>query len=895
MSRRFTLTPLACALALHLLPATVLAETASAPASLQQQLDYDIPAGSLEEVLLAISQRSGKAIAYDQAQVAGRHGPAIRGNLTSQQALDSALQGSGLGYSSTPSGAVRIHRQADHTPAATPLTPAAAPRLGTVQVLGTRRSDVTALEGSAPVDIIDGDALRRTGHDSLAKALETLVPSVTYPQINGTDGVSAQRPVLLRGLAADQVLVLVNGKRRHASAFVNTKATLGRGSQAVDLATLPVSAIDHIELLRDGASAQYGSDAIAGVINIVLKDRDHGGEAQASVGQYTKGDGFSRSLSGWKGFSLPGDGYLTFSAEGVESERTSTAGADLRQFYPAGDSREADADRHWRYGSPGLGDWKIGVNAGTFLNEATELYGFATYQDRTAESQAVFRRPIDANNITSVYPNGFLPLLDVRSRDGAATTGIKFEDSLLGRFDLSATYGRNRIDYHLGDSINASLGASSPRSFDAGALVNEQTQVSLDHVKEFAVGYGAGPLVFSSGLAWRREGYEVIAGDTASWVQGSVLPTRAGGAQGFPGTQPSDEGSYSRKVFGGYLGLEQQVTDALQLGIAGRSEHYDDFGTTTTGKFSLRYDFTERFGLRSTLSSGYRAPTLGQIGTSATQTEFVAGDPTAYQVGTVSVDTPVARALGASDLKPEKSTNLSVGLVWQPVDDASLTLDAYQIRIKDRIALSETLRGTTVSQILASQGYGNYSGVSFFTNALDTRTHGLDLIGRYRLDLAQVGELTFTGGFNGSKTQVTDVKDNPGPLAGTGVILINREALSYVQSASPQSKLVLGVDWRQGPWAANFTTLRYGSYTLDSNSGPQFDQTFGSQWVSNASLSYDVDPALTLTVGANNLFDSYPDKIDVANRFVGGRVQYQSISPAGAEGAFYFVKANYRF
>ncbi|MFD2644373.1 TonB-dependent receptor [Pseudomonas japonica] len=894
MHQRFTLASLACVLAIQGLPATVFADSATAPASQQQQVEYDIPAGSLEDVLLAISQRSSKAIVYDQAQVAGLHGPAVRGRFTAQQALDTALRGSGLGHSSSPSGAVRIHRL-DDSAAAAPLTPAAAPRLGTVQVIGTRRSDIGALQASAPVDIIQGEALRRTGHDSLAKALETLVPSVSYPQINGTDGVSAQRPVLLRGLAADQVLVLVNGKRRHASAFVNTKATLGRGSQAVDLSTLPVAAVDHIELLRDGASAQYGSDAIAGVINIVLKDRDQGGEAQASTGQYSKGDGFSRSLSGWQGFSLPGDGYLTVSAEGVKSERTSTDGADLRRFYPAGDPREANAERHWRYGSPGLDDWKLGANAGAFITEHTELYGFATYQDRTAESQAVYRRPIDANNIVSVYPDGFLPLLDVRSRDAAGTAGIKYEDDALGRFDLSATYGRNRIDYHLGDSLNASLGPASPRSFDAGALINDQAQLSLDHVKEFAVGYSAAPLVFSSGLAWRHEGYEVLAGDTASWVQGRVLPSRAGGAQGFPGTRPSDEGDYSRKVLGAYLGLEQQLTQALQLGVAARSEHYDDFGNTSTGKLSLRYDFNEHFGLRSTLSSGYRAPTLGQIGTSATQTEFLAGDPTAYQVGTLSVDTGVARALGAQDLKPEKSRNISVGLVWQPVEDASLTLDAYQIRIKDRIALSETLRGSTVNQILASQGYGNYSGVSFFTNALDTRTHGLDLIGHYRLALPQVGQVTFNAGFNWSKTQVTDIQDNPGPLSGSGVILINREALSYVQSASPQSKLVLGADWRQGPWSAAFTTLRYGRYTLDSNTGPAFDQTFGSQWVSNASLSYDVDSALTLTAGANNLFDSYPDKIDVANRFVGGRVQYQSISPAGAEGAYYYLKANYHF
>lgn len=861
------------------------------PAAQERVTQFNLEAGPLADTLLDISRLTGQPISFDQALVQGYNSPAIRGALSRDQALNAALQGSGLGFSRIGGGAVLVHRR-DVPQASVPAV--VAPQLKTVTVIGSRRTDLAALDAPAPVDILTAQQIQAVGSTNLAKVLETLVPSVNFPQINGTDGVSSQRPATLRGLAADQVLVLVNGKRRHASAFVNTKATLGRGSQSVDLSTIQVSSIERIEVLRDGASAQYGSDAIAGVINIVLRQDDHGGDLQGSVGQYSKGDGFTRSVSGLKGFSLPGDGFLTLNAEGSRQERTSVGGSDSRRFYPAGDPREASADRDWRYGSPGLGDFKIGANSGFSLNDQVEAYGFATYQDRTTHSQALFRRPVDANNLPAVYPDGFLPLLDVRSRDGAATAGLKFDDDTLGNFDLSATYGQNRIQYNVGDSLNASFGTASPHDFDAGTLVNEQTNVSLDHVKNFSVGYAEQPLVFSSGLTWRKEEYEVIAGEPASWQHGGAN-AKAAGAQGFPGIQDSDEGRYARHVFGGYLGLEQQLTDQLQLGVAGRTEHYDDFGTTTTGKFSARFDFTPRVAVRGTLSSGFRAPTLGQIGTSATTTDFHPGDPIAYQVGTISVDRPVTRALGATDLKPEKSTNLSLGLVLRPVDNASLTLDAYAIRIKDRIALSETLSGPQVRSILNAAGYGSYTGVSFFTNALDTKTHGLDLNGNYRFDLPNAATLTFNGGLNWSRTQVTHVKANPAELSGTGVVLINREALSYVESASPESKLVLALDYRQGAWQLETSAIRYGKYTLNSNNGEQYDQTFGAQWVANASLAYNLTSALKLSVGGNNIFDSYPDKLLTSNRSAGGVVMYPNIAPAGAEGAFYYVKADYAF
>lgn len=304
----FTLAPLACALALGGLTLPTLALAQTDAASVQSVIDFNIPAGPLDEVLLSISQQSGHPIAFDPPLVEGHASRSIQGRLSQEQALGIALSGSQLGFSQTASGAVLIHRLANSTaPAAAISSEPQAPRLKSVEVIGTRRSDVTALQSSAPVDVISSEQLERAGTDNLAKALETLVPSVNYPQVNGTDGVSSQRPVSLRGLAADQVLVLVNGKRRHASAFVNTKATIGRGSQSVDLSTIPVSAVDHIEVLRDGASAQYGSDAIAGVINIVLKEEDHGGAVQSTFGKYTKGDGFRRSVGGWTGFTLPGE------------------------------------------------------------------------------------------------------------------------------------------------------------------------------------------------------------------------------------------------------------------------------------------------------------------------------------------------------------------------------------------------------------------------------------------------------------------------------------------------------------------------------------------------------------------------------------------------------------
>lgn len=879
------------ALAGLLASAIVCAEEKTITTSEQVQTYFDIPAGPLEDVLLSISQHIGQAISFDPSLVQGYSSPAIRGNLSRDQALNHALNSTGLSVTLGEGGALYISKVKSTQPA---IVVPSTPKLKAVEVIGTRRNDVSALSTASPVDIITAQQIQQVGSTNLSKVLETLAPSVSFPQINGTDGVSSQRPASLRGLASDQVLVLVNGKRRHASAFVNTKSTLGRGSQSVDLSTIQVSSIERIEVLRDGASAQYGSDAIAGVINIVLRQDDHGGDLHSLVGQYSKGDGFTRDIAGVKGFTLPGDGFLTVNAEGSRQERTSVGGTDGRQFYPVGDSREASADRNWRYGSPGLGDFKLGANSGFSINDQIEAYGFATYQDRTAHSQGMFRRPIDPNNLPEVYPNGFLPLLDVRSRDGAVNGGLKYDDSVWGSFDLSANYGQNRIDYSVDDSINASLGAATPHDFDAGTLVNEQTNLTLDHVKNFEVGYGYGPLVLSSGLGWRKEKYEVIAGETTSWVHGTAN-NKAAGSQGFPGIQESDEGSYTRRVFGGYVGLEQQLTEQLQLGLAGRSEHYDDFGTTTTGKFSARYDFSPAVGLRSTISTGYRAPTLGQIGTSATTSDFRPGDPIAYQVGTISVDRPAARALGASDLKPEKSTNFSLGLVLRPTENASLSIDAYDIRIKDRIALSETLIGSGVTSILNAAGYNNYSGVSFFTNALDTKTHGVDIVGKYRLDLPEDNRLTLNLGFNLSKTEVTDVKANPGPLSGTGLTLINREALSYVESASPESKLILGADYQKGKWQASLTAIRYGEYELDSNLGKQYDQTFSAQWVTNSSLSYDVTPAVKLTLGGNNIFNTYPDKLLVANRSAGGLMEYPNIAPAGAEGAFYYLKADYFF
>lgn len=769
-------------------------------------------------------------------------------------------------------------------------TLASGENLDSVVVLGTRRNDVTVLESAAPVDVINQQQLLSSGATTLGQALAALNPSFTFPQ--NTNGAFAQEVppgASLRGLASDQVLVLVNGKRRHTGSTVTRQNYAAKGGVPVDISLFPLEAIERVEILRDGASAQYGSDAIAGVINIVLKGSDAGGRIGYRQGEYKKGDGLSRKLSGWKGFSLPNDGFLTLSFDAGEADPANDTNPDTR--VPA-----SNPLRDWRFGVGRVADqYNLLLNSELPLNNQLTAYAFATWSHKNSDAEASLVLPTDRRNIQSVYPNGYWPVTRYRLEDYAATGGLRFEDDALGRFDLSANYGRNEVDSTYYNTLNASWGPTSPTRFDTGTRINSQANLSLDWAKDLAVDALQGPLTVSGGLAWRWERYELKAGEAAAsenrWYP---YPSPPGGfyTPASSGITPVDADSLSRNVFGGYLGLEAQITKKLQSGVALRSEHYSDFGNTTNGKFTLRYDFTPKFALRGSISSGYRAPSLVQAGYQASGIQIVQTGSVYDSVlqRTLRADSPEAAALGGKALKPERSDNLSLGLVFRPVDDASITLDAYRITIRDRITPSENLTGRDVENALQAAGINGVNSATFFTNILDTRTEGVELAGRYRFNLS-VGAVEVNAGFARTRTEVIEARD-VGAFSSNRIV--GRTALGVLEDNVPENKFILGLRYTLGGFQAVFNQRRYGEYTTRSTLASG-DQTFSAQWISDLDLSYRFDKGVRVAIGAQNLFDSHPDKLNSTGTGPYGIAKYSTVSPEGHQGAFYYANLSYDF
>lgn len=846
---------------------------------------YHIAPGPLDEVLLNISRQSGQVISFTP-QLGDYSSASVDGSLSAQQAVDAALKGTGLQVQVSPDGAFIIKEGAVKSAQATrnvkaQTSAAQAPTLDRVVAIGTRRSDATALTSAAPVDVINAEELKQTGATSLNQALFQLLPSFNFPQNQSATRGQNPKGASLRGLAPDQTLVLINGKRRHASAVVNISGGVPFiGAQPVDLDMIPISSIDHVEVLRDGASAQYGSDAVAGVVNIVLKERDSGGQVNTQLGKYAQGDGFSKTTDGWYGLGLPGDGFLTLSFNTLNNKPT-----DIGDRYVA-DGQLQDP----RWGGAGRDKFNLAANAEIGLSDQWRLYSFATFgQDKSVNNTPPLLAN-NPNNVPGIYPNGTIPKYRYRYEDGALTVGTRYEDETLGRFDLSATYGRDKHDELAFNTVNPSYGLNSPTKFDVATLVNDQTNIGLDYAKDLDVNWSSHPLTVSAGIAYRHEQYRLEEGDYESYSFGGINGVQVGAVQA-SGLTPDDAGTYKRDVGGVYFGLEHQLTDKFQVGIAGRTEHYSDFGSATTGKLSARYDFTPQVGLRATVNNSFRAPTLGQIGTSWTTTTNVDinGNPVLTRM--LPADNPAARALGAEPLKPEKSTNYSLGLVLRPIENASLTIDAYQISIRDRLLYSGGISGPRAEQILQQAGFGQYTWAQFMTNAANTRTRGVDIVGKYNLDLAQYGALSLSAGYTKARTTIEKVHENP-----NGFDILTREARGFLEHGYPEDKLVLGATHKIGAWTIALSETRYGEYRkyAASEANAQYDQTFAAQWNTDLDVNYAFTKQLRLSVGANNLFDSKPDDFNTRLRQTPGQ-QYSYLSPSAPEGAFYYTRLSYDF
>ena len=811
-----------------------------------------------------------------------------------------------------------------------------------VVVTGTRVANRSALDTAVAVDVVSADQLQNVGVTEVNQALAAALPSFNFPRPGLADGTDTIRPATLRGLAPDQTLVLVNGKRRHSASLVNVNGTVGRGAAAVDLNTIPTAMVQSIEVLRDGASAQYGSDAIAGVLNLRLRENSSGGDATVSYGwrdstydtptsppddrfagavlpttwsappvlSRSVSDGETLTASIWKGLALGESGFVTIAAEYKDQEHTERGGWDFRRQYPllpgnVLDPREATFNRFnsW-YGEPDVDQKTVFVNAGYDFASGAHMYGWASYQDRDATAPGFYRLADDPSlrNVIQIYPDGFLPFISPEVTDYSAAYGVRWK---LGDWDMdsSLVYGKNKMEFTIENTLNRSLGVASPTVFDAGGFDYDQLVLNVSGVRGVDIGL-ASPLNVAVGVEARREEYSIFAGEPDSYRNGGVLlPTGApapSGSQVFAGFRPANAGSEDRTAVGAYVDLEANVTDEFLASLALRGEHYSDFGENLSGKLSGRYDFTESFALRASVQNGFRAPSLQQQFFQTTSTNFIGGLP--FDVTTFPATDPVARALGSKQLDAEESINFSIGTVLR-LGQLDITIDAYRIDIDDRIVLSENLTTQAVRDFLTAQGFIGVGGGRFFINGVDTKTQGVDVVVNYPLETgAGRFDFTFTANFNDTEVESVPTTAqlsslNPAP------VLFDRFNILTFEEGTPDNKFSLQTNWNLDRWGATLRATRYGKVfspdsaatfaTVAAGTRPN-DVTLGAKTLLDLEGRVEVMGNIRLAIGAENLLDEYPDANTLAANPT-GTTSFSNYSPFGRSGRFVYGRVSYKF
>ena len=817
--------------------------------------------------------------------------------------------------------------------------------LEAVSTLGTRGEARTVIDAPVPIDVLSAAEIKQTGRTETAQMIQAIAPSFNFPRTSIGDGTDAVRPATLRGLAPDQTLVLVNGKRRHNSALVNVNGFVGRGSAPVDINAIPASMIDHIEILRDGAAAQYGSDAIAGVMNIVLKKGTPGSSTTTvgedvttynrpdnlapfpgQVGERDARDGrvFQTSLD--HGWTFAQDGFLHVGGELRDRGFTNRTLPDLRVQYFPGDPRENDPNLpvpgriDHRQGDAATHDVQGFWNAGGPLG-GVEFYTFGGVSVRRSEAPGFWRRPNDDRTLRNIYPNGFLPMIHGDIDDASIAAGLTGV-ARGWNWDLGSVYGGNQFAFTIKNTANVSLGPTSPTQFDAGKLRFRQSTTTFDVNRSF---HDVLPVPFNvaAGAEFRADNYSIVAGEYDSWRTGGfhVLdangnPTSRPGAPGsqvFPGFKADsggkkgDAGSHSRNNVGVYTDLSSDLTTKFLVDVAGRYENYSDFGSTTTGKLSARYQVLKGFALRGAASTGFRAPSLMQEFFSSTATNFVGGIP--FDIKTFPASSPEAEALGASPLKAEKSRNYGVGFAAEPLPGLSLTTDYYYVAIDDRIVLSNNFTGDSAAAALQRIGITGVQGGRYFTNAIDTKTHGIDVIANYGLSMGTSGVLRLSAAYNHNRTRVTRVDTLPTNLAKLKSSLFDRVEQGRIEQGNPENNLILSGNYDLRGFGVMVRTQRFGQVTsygsTPTNAYGPLDQVFSPKWITDVSGSYTFQ-RFTLTIGADNVFDVYPDRNNNNGSYLNppgenggnsnyGIFPYNGISPFGFNGRFVWTRLAVNF
>jgi iron complex outermembrane receptor protein len=809
-----------------------------------------------------------------------------------------------------------------------------------VIVTGTRVTGVRAEDSAAPVEVVGALALKRVGQPDLIQALAQNLPSFNSEAF-GTDTGQLTLSAQLRGLNPNNTLLLIDGKRRHSTGNLHVAPGVFQGAATPDLSLIPVAAIDHVEVLQDGAAAQYGSDAIAGVVNIILKTANHGGAIVATGGSYYSNGGATGAGSVNIGLPIGDRGFINLTAETRYHDFSHQGGADRRLFNldgtlkagldsvdAAGVKNAPDFPRvNHIYGDGTSNLYNGFYNAGYDLGEGVELYSFGSYSHRKASAFENYRLPskVIASPVLGVggsvttpgelipFPNGFNPREALREDDYAVTGGVKgvFEG---WNWDLSTTYGRDKNEISTLNSANASLFVdthTTPLNFFDGAFASSEWTSNLDITRPFDVGL-ATPLNVAFGAEDRRETYTISTGDPASIYKE--------GGQSYPGFQPSDAGTHKRTNYAGYIDFAVDPVANFNVDLAGRYEHYSDFGSTTVGKLTARYDFSPAFALRGTVSTGFRAPTLAEEFYSATNVA-----PT-FAVVNLPPNSPAAHLVGFQNLKPEKSTNYSVGFVAHPIERMQITVDAYQIEIRDRIVNTGTLLGLTGTTVV-SQGalnaiaaHGNvldpsvtYVGIAVFTNGANTRTRGIELTANYASDFDEYGHVDWSLGFNHNETAITKLQPLPPQVANAAfsqTSILSPTARSILTSSTPKDKAVLGAYWTKDRWSVNLQEVIYGSSSsiLDfsgAGTGPEARNfTVPATGITVLDIGYNLTEALKIDIGASNLFDHRPPGVPnvpdgngglrplSGNNVYGEPAQF---SPYGINGGYYYGRLTFTF
>jgi iron complex outermembrane receptor protein len=810
--------------------------------------------------------------------------------------------------------------------------------------VGSRARHAAADELAVPVDVYGADDLKRQGTTETSQILQQLAPSVNFPHQSVTDANDIVRPFTLRGLSPDQTLVLVNGWRRHQTALVNTfPYGMAFGSSGVDLNAIPQSAIDRIEVLRDGASAQYGSDAIAGVVNLVMREGTFTPFLNTDAGRYVQtrdypDDGTTVDVNGGWGVQL-GRGSLGLFGEYQHRDPTNRAWPDSFLVDARGvadlidpntgqiiKKRNALPQPNYHWGDGLEKDAMTFANFRLPLNDAgtSEVYAFGGYSHRVGTGNGFWRYFDSPRNWQQLYPEGFLPEFHPSVNDYSAVGG--FRSNVGGwSLDLGGSFGMNRFDYNLRNTNNASLGPcldlskctaadSAPGpdgvlhtsddpnipnqlSFYAGRLQRSEFATALTLAKQVHLGL-ASPVTVAIGAAFRRETYKIEAGEKASWINGGHVaqdgsgPAPAGSSV-FPGFAPTDTSDHSRTNFGAYADLESNLSSQLLADVAGRFEHYSDFGSRLTGKVALRFQPTKRFVLRGAASTGFRAPGLSQSFFSHTTTNFTGGQ--LVEVGNFPVDNPASQLFGAKPLKEETSVNLSGGLAFTPTNNLNITVDYFHIKINNRILLGATFGGDvdSVSKRILSEAHFTIAAVQFFTNGLDTKTDGVDVTANLRAPAGGSGTLDLTAAANYTRNKITRLDPLPPILQGTQTQLTSILDLTgslAIEKERPDWRGTLTAQYANGRFHSLGRASYYGGF---SSSEPGFtdEEHYGGKTLVDAEIGYRFDQ-MELSIGARNLFDIYPDRMRAEFNNNDNTFPWAAASPFGYNGRYIYTRAS---